>query len=238
MATGSEPPKTTSARPASAMAARTRTVGTRPRRSSSRGAVPAPDGHRGEEDREGERAQRGRRAVAVDHRDAEPVVAGALGERGREDEQADEQRAGLRPGLERAAARLVVLAARAAGRARKPRTASGTDDGDRRSPPRAGARSRRRRAPPCARPRARRPPCPTLKPAWKRGMIARPSPRSTAVPSTFMATSQVPMPRPRTNSPIDHRQHVAARARPRPSPGRPRRCRPSRRPSAPSRAAR
>ena len=42
---------------------------------------------------------------------------------------------------------------------------------------------------------------PTLNPAWKRGMIARPSSCSTAEPSTFMATSQVPMPTPSANSP-------------------------------------
>ena len=37
---------------------------------------------------------------------------------------------------------------------------------------------------------------PPLNPAWKRGMIVRPSPRSTSAPSTFMATSQTPMPTP------------------------------------------
>ena len=37
---------------------------------------------------------------------------------------------------------------------------------------------------------------PPLKPAWKRGMIVRPSPRSTSAPSTFIATSHTPMPRP------------------------------------------
>ena len=42
---------------------------------------------------------------------------------------------------------------------------------------------------------------PTLKPAWKRGMIARPRRCSTAVPSTFIATSHVPMPTPSRNSP-------------------------------------
>ena len=42
---------------------------------------------------------------------------------------------------------------------------------------------------------------PMLNPAWKRGMIARPSSRSTAEPSTFMATSQVPLPTPSANSP-------------------------------------
>ena len=42
---------------------------------------------------------------------------------------------------------------------------------------------------------------PTLNPAWKRGMIARSSSRSTADPSTFMATSQVPLPTPSAKSP-------------------------------------
>ena len=42
---------------------------------------------------------------------------------------------------------------------------------------------------------------PTLNPAWKRGMIACPSRCSTAAPSTFMATSQVPLPSADKNSP-------------------------------------
>ena len=42
---------------------------------------------------------------------------------------------------------------------------------------------------------------PILKPAWKRGMIACCSRCSTAAPSTFMATSQVPMLNPIRNSP-------------------------------------
>ena len=42
---------------------------------------------------------------------------------------------------------------------------------------------------------------PTLKPAWNLGMIARPSRCSTAAPSTFMATSQVPLPKPTRNRP-------------------------------------
>ena len=37
---------------------------------------------------------------------------------------------------------------------------------------------------------------PPLKPAWKRGMIVRRRPRSTSAPSTFIATSQTPMPSP------------------------------------------
>ena len=40
---------------------------------------------------------------------------------------------------------------------------------------------------------------PTLNPAWKRGMIARPSSCSTAEPSTFIATSHVPIPAPSAN---------------------------------------
>ncbi len=42
---------------------------------------------------------------------------------------------------------------------------------------------------------------PRLKAAWKRGMIERPSSRSTSAPSTFIATSQVPVPRPTRNRP-------------------------------------
>ena len=42
---------------------------------------------------------------------------------------------------------------------------------------------------------------PTLNPAWKRGMIATPRRCSTAAPSTFMATSQVPLPKPMRKRP-------------------------------------
>ena len=42
---------------------------------------------------------------------------------------------------------------------------------------------------------------PTLKPAWKRDMIECPSRRSTSAPSTFIATSQVPLPKPSKNRP-------------------------------------
>ena len=42
---------------------------------------------------------------------------------------------------------------------------------------------------------------PTLNPAWKRGMIERPIRRSTSAPSTFIATSQVPLPKPSRNRP-------------------------------------
>ncbi len=41
------------------------------------------------------------------------------------------------------------------------------------------------------------PTVPTLKPAWNRGMIARPSRRSTTVPWTFIATSQAPFAKPK-----------------------------------------
>ena len=42
---------------------------------------------------------------------------------------------------------------------------------------------------------------PMLKPAWKRDMIERPIRRSTSAPSTFIATSQVPLPSPSRNRP-------------------------------------
>ena len=42
---------------------------------------------------------------------------------------------------------------------------------------------------------------PMLKPAWKRGMIARPRRRSTSAPWTFIATSQLPVPTPKANRP-------------------------------------
>ena len=46
--------------------------------------------------------------VTVDHRHAEPVVAGALGEREAQHEDADEQRARLGPRFERAAPNLAA----------------------------------------------------------------------------------------------------------------------------------
>jgi hypothetical protein len=42
---------------------------------------------------------------------------------------------------------------------------------------------------------------PKLHPAWNRGMIVRSRRRSTSAASTFIATSQTPMPTPYTNSP-------------------------------------
>ena len=42
---------------------------------------------------------------------------------------------------------------------------------------------------------------PMLQPAWNFGMIARPMPRSTAAPCTFIATSQPPVPKPKPNRP-------------------------------------
>ena len=42
---------------------------------------------------------------------------------------------------------------------------------------------------------------PPLQAAWNRGMIARPSSRSTAAPSTFIATSHTPVPTPLTKRP-------------------------------------
>ena len=42
---------------------------------------------------------------------------------------------------------------------------------------------------------------PKLQPAWKRGMIVRPSWRSTSAASTFIETSQVAMPMPSMKRP-------------------------------------
>ncbi len=55
-------------------------------------------GHRGQEDREAHDADPALEAVAVRERDRDPVVGRALGEGGREDDEADEQRARLEPG--------------------------------------------------------------------------------------------------------------------------------------------
>ena len=89
-----------------------RVVVTRPWRSSTLGPNQRASVIAREEDRERQRAERRRRVVAVDRRDGEPVDAGALGEGHAEDEQADQQRARLRPGLQRAAARALVLGVR------------------------------------------------------------------------------------------------------------------------------
>ena len=47
---------------------------------------------------------------------------------------------------------------------------------------------------------------PMLKPAWKRGMIERPRRCSTSAPSTFIATSQVPLPDAEQEQPDDDRR--------------------------------
>src|SRR5215471_2191394 len=69
------------------------------------GAEPAAGRHRDQEDGERQGAERGMRVVAADDREAEPVVAGPLGEGHAQHEQADEQGPGLGPGGERAAPR-------------------------------------------------------------------------------------------------------------------------------------
>ena len=122
----------------------------------------------------------------------------ALGERRGEHEQADEQRARLPPGLQRRGARPARPARDASGR--KSRTASGPATATI-----AGNSSRctvaETASATIAAPTSAPATVPTLNPAWKRGMIARPSSCSTAEPSTFIATSHVPMPAPRANSP-------------------------------------
>jgi hypothetical protein len=97
------------------MAASARIVGTRPEAVQEPRAVPAAEGHGAEEDRERQRAERGGRAVAVDHRHPEPVVARALREGRGEDEEPDEERAALRPGPQRAAPRALLVAVRRLG---------------------------------------------------------------------------------------------------------------------------
>ena len=115
-------------------------------------------------------------AVAVDDGDADPVVAGALGEGEGEDEEADQQRARLAPGDQRAAtAGRLSLGGRRAGvgqeapapRRHHGRDGHGHDD--------AGARSRSPPARPSPAPTSAPATVPRLNPAWKRGMIERPS---------------------------------------------------------------
>ena len=57
-----------------------------------------PDGHRRDEDAEGDGSDRLRRAVAVHERDGDPVVRRPLREREGEDEQPDDERSPLAPG--------------------------------------------------------------------------------------------------------------------------------------------
>ena len=57
----------------------------------------APDGHGRDEDTEDDGAVRIAHAVAVDHREGEPVVGRALGEGHAQDDDADEQGAGIAP---------------------------------------------------------------------------------------------------------------------------------------------
>ena len=116
-------------------------------------------------------------AVAVDDRDAEPVVAGALGERHGEHEQPDEQRPRLGPGLQRVARRpgvrrgvLVRDRGQEAAHARRH-----GDGDDHRDGGEVGGR-RRRAGRPWPSPSSAPATVPRLNPAWKRGMIERPEP--------------------------------------------------------------
>ena len=64
------------------------------------------------------------------------------------------------------------------------------------------------------------PTVPRLKAAWSRGISERPRRRSTSAPSTFIATSQTPMPSPVTARPTAAATTAPAR-RPPASPTRP-----------------
>ena len=121
-----------------------------------------------------ERADRGRGAVPVDHRDADPVVAGALGEGEGQHEDADQQRPRLPPGGQRAAP------APAPARRRRASSTSGTksprrpaarrratSDGDARAGGPVTGTSSATIAAPTRAPAT----VPRLKPAWKRDMI-------------------------------------------------------------------
>ena len=121
-------PNTNSSRPATAIDGERADDRHAPVAVEQPGPEPAADGHRGQEGGEGERADRGGRAVVVDQRDADPVVARALGEGEREHEHADQQRARLAPGRERRRAPGAASARprRRRGRGGSARTASGT----------------------------------------------------------------------------------------------------------------
>ena len=88
--------------------------------------------HRRDEQRERGRAEPGGCAVPVDHRDAQPVVGDALGQRHRQHHHADHEGARLGPGLQRVARRGVArrAARRPGSRAREapPSTSTSTRD--------------------------------------------------------------------------------------------------------------
>ena len=84
-------------RPTTATAALVRSTGTRPNRSISGLPATRPDGHRGEEHGQDRRAARVVQAVAVDHRQGQPVVRRALGQGHAEHDHADEQGRRLLP---------------------------------------------------------------------------------------------------------------------------------------------
>ena len=187
--------------PTAASAKLTRSTGTRPKRSSS--PVPAirPSVMKVRKVAKASTPAHGRQLVALDERHREPVVGGALGERRREHDQADEQGARLEPG------RAVPLA----GRRRPPR-------GARWSAGRKRGRAHQARttvtteaprkctvsgtpAQDIAEPTSAETTVPPLKAAWKCGITEVPRWRSTSAPSRFIETSQMPTPRPTRNSP-------------------------------------
>ena len=130
--------------------------------------------------------------VAVDERQREPVVGGALGQRRRPAPSAD--RAASAAPARPSAARLRVAARACVGRGGKraaaTQAAADREDADDEEWAASGTPSTAAIGTPSAAPAN----VPRLQPAWNRGMIVRPSRRSTSAPSTFIATSQVPVP--------------------------------------------
>ena len=125
-----DPPKTNSSSPATAQHGQRPDHGTRPYRSSRPGPNQRPAVIAARKTANAERADRGGGAVAVDQRDADPVVAGALGEREGQHEQrrSAASAAPARPpaALPPARAGRGVGGPASSTSGRKPRTASGT----------------------------------------------------------------------------------------------------------------
>ena len=96
-------PNENSSRPASAVTARTRMTGTRPQRSSAHGPNQRPAVIAARKAASASVPTASSAPWSVDQRDADPVVAGALGEGEGEHEDADQQRPPLAPGVERRA---------------------------------------------------------------------------------------------------------------------------------------
>ena len=159
-----------------------------------------------------------RDVVPVDERQRQPVVRGALGHGEGQHHDADRQRAWLQPGAagRRRRGRFLFSRQEEAG----PAKSRAPQRGHRRSPRCTGNGTP---AAAIGTPIAAPVIPPTDQAAWNRGMIERPSPRSTSAPSTFIATSHTPEPMPNANRPTAQTGTRPNGPAPTPATSRPRR---------------